>query len=49
MLTRLMRSLGRFLSWVADVVKRVGGALNGGRGADRYAAKLYEERRDYRP
>jgi hypothetical protein len=49
MLTRPMRSLGRFLVWVADVVRQVGGALNGGRGADKYAPKLYEQRRDYRP
>jgi len=49
MLARLMRSLGRFLFWVADVVKQVAGALNGGRSGDKYAAKLYEQRRDYRP
>ena len=49
MLARLMHSLGRFLVRVADVVKQVGGAQNGGRGADKYATKLYEQRRDYRP
>jgi len=50
MFARLMRSLGRFLFWVGDVVKQVGGALNGGRSADKYASKLYEQRRDgYRP
>lgn len=47
---RLMRRLGRVLAWVADVVTQVGGAVNGGRSADKYAAKLYEQPRDdYRP
>jgi len=42
--------VGRFFRWVADVVKQVGGALNGGRSADASSSKLYEERRDeYRP
>jgi hypothetical protein len=50
MFARLMRSLGRFLAWVADVVKQVGEAANGGRAADTYATKLYEQPRDdYRP
>jgi ADP-ribose pyrophosphatase YjhB (NUDIX family) len=49
MFARLMRSLGRILAWVADDVKQVGGAANGGRGADTYASKLYEQpRNDYR-
>ena len=46
----VLRAIGRFLAWIADVVKQVGGALNGGRGADTYAAKFYEQPRDdYRP
>jgi hypothetical protein len=50
MLKRLARALGRFLVWVADVVKQVGGALNDGRSGDTYATKLYEHPRDeYRP
>jgi hypothetical protein len=50
MFARLLRGLGWLLLWVADVVKQVGGALNGGRGADTYATKLYEQPRDdYRP
>lgn len=50
MLKRLARALGRFLAWVADVVKQVGGALNDGRSGDTYATKLYEHPRDdYRP
>jgi hypothetical protein len=50
MFVRLWRALGRFLAWVASVVKQVGGSLNGGRSGDEYAAKLYEQPRDeYRP
>jgi hypothetical protein len=45
-----MRSLGRFLAWVADVVKQSGGAVNGGPSADTNANRLYEQPRDdYRP
>jgi len=47
---RLWRLLGRISSWIAGVVKQVGGGLNGGRNADEYASKLYEQPRDeYRP
>jgi hypothetical protein len=50
MFTRAMRSVGRFLAWVAGVLTQLGGALNGGRGADRYANKFYEQPQDdYRP
>jgi hypothetical protein len=50
MSARLMRALGRFLPWVTEVVGQVGGALNGGRSADKYATKLYERPRDeYHP
>jgi hypothetical protein len=50
MFVRLSRVLGRFLAWVAGVVKQVGGSLGGGRSGDEYAAKLYEQPRDeYRP
>ena len=49
-MARLWRWLGRFSSWMAGVVKQVGGGLNGGRDADEYASKLYEQPRDeYRP
>lgn len=46
MFARLGHSLGRFAAWVADVVKQVGGAANGGRDADEYATKLYQQPRD---
>ncbi len=50
MFARLMRALGRFLAWVTEVVGQLGGALNGGRSADKYATKLSEQPRDeYRP
>jgi hypothetical protein len=35
---------------MADVVKQLGGALNGGRNGDSSATKFYEQPRDeYRP
>ncbi|NNC10749.1 hypothetical protein HII28_02460 [Planctomonas sp. JC2975] len=50
MFARLMHSLGRLRLRATDVLKQVGGALNGGRSADDYATKLYEQPRDdYRP
>jgi hypothetical protein len=50
MIGRIGHAVGVFLAWVARVVMRVGGALNGGRSADEYARKLYEQPRDdYRP
>jgi len=50
MFVRLGHALGRFLGWVASLVKQVGGSLNDGRSGDEYAAKLSEQRRDeYRP
>jgi hypothetical protein len=50
MLARRWRLLGIFLQWAAEVLKQVGGALNGGRSGDKLATKLYETPRDdYRP
>jgi hypothetical protein len=50
MFVRLWHALGRFLTWVAGVVKQAGGSLNGGRSGDEHAAKLYEQpREEYRP
>lgn len=50
MFVRLSHALGRFVAWVAGVVKQVGGSLAGGRSGDEHAAKLYDQPRDeYRP
>jgi hypothetical protein len=50
MFARALRFAGRFLVWVATVVTQLGGALTGGRGADTYANKLFQQPRDdYRP
>jgi hypothetical protein len=46
MVRRVGCALGRLLRGVVGVVTQVGGALNGGRDADEYAARQYKARRD---